>query len=146
MTKQHYRHVAVMAEDTAFGQGLGEAIRATATLAGIDMNEQTFKRDTARSAAHAQEGAARQARCDRGRRLRPHGPARYLGVTQARSAGYKGDIVLGWDYINEAFWKATGKHGVGVIWPTFSSPTLHLTPAGPDVQARSSRRSTSTSR
>ena len=46
MTKQHYRHVAVVAEDTAFGQGLGEAIRATATLAGIDMSEQTYQRDT----------------------------------------------------------------------------------------------------
>ena len=59
------------------------------------------------------------------------GPARYLGVTQARGAGYKGDIVLGWDYVNEAFWKATGKHGVGVIWPTFSSPTL-----APDIRGR----------
>ena len=38
--------------------------------------------------------------------------------------------MLGWDYVNDAFWKATGKHGVGVIWPTFSAPTLHLTNTG----------------
>ena len=37
MAKQKYGHVAVISEDTAFGKGLGEAIRATATLAGIDM-------------------------------------------------------------------------------------------------------------
>jgi branched-chain amino acid transport system substrate-binding protein len=130
MSKQHYGRVAVMAEDTAFGQGLGEAIRATATLAGIDMNEQTFRRDTrdlrptlkkvlpGEPDAIVVVGSGRD------------GPARYLGVTQTRSAGYKGDIVLGWDYVDEAFWKATGKLGVGAIWPTFSSPTLHLTSAG----------------
>ena len=57
-------------------------------------------------------------------------PAGTTAVAQARAAGFKGDIVLGWDYVDEAFWKATGKHGVGVIWPTFSAPTLHLTAVG----------------
>ena len=129
MTKQHYRHVALLAEDTAFGQGFGEIVRATSTLAGIDMNAQTFPRDTSdlrptlkkvlpgKPAAIVLVGSTA-------------GSARYLGVTQARSAGYKGDIVLGWDYLDKAFWKATGKLGVGAIWPTFSSPTLHLTSAG----------------
>ena len=87
------------------------------------MGEQMYQRDTPRPAPHAQEGAAGQARRDRGRR-RTRRPARYLAVSQARAAGYKGDIVLGWDYVDEAFWKATGKRGVGVIWPTFSAPAL----------------------
>ena len=38
--------------------------------------------------------------------------------------------MLGWDYVNDEFWKSTGKHGVNVIWPTFSAPTLRLTAAG----------------
>ena len=57
-------------------------------------------------------------------------PGRTLAITQARGAGYEGDIVLGWDYVDEAYWKATGKQGVGVIWPTFSAPKLELTSAG----------------
>ena len=32
--------------------------------------------------------------------------------------------------VSSKFWKATGKQGVGVIWPTFSPPTLHLTSTG----------------
>jgi branched-chain amino acid transport system substrate-binding protein len=129
MVKQHYGHVAILAEDTAFGQGLGEAIRATATLAGVDMKEQSFARDTRdlrpalRKVLPGKPDAIVIAASD-------SRPAEYLGVTQPRAAGYKGDIVLGWDYVDDAFWKATGKHGVGVIWPTFSAPTLRLTSAG----------------
>jgi branched-chain amino acid transport system substrate-binding protein len=130
MTKRGYRRVAVLGEDTAFGHGLGEAIRASATLAGIDMNEETFRRDshdlrpTLEKVLPSKPDALVVVASELG------GPARYLGVTQARKAGYKGDIVLGWDYVDEAFWKATGKFGVGAIWPTFSSPTLHLTSVG----------------
>jgi branched-chain amino acid transport system substrate-binding protein len=128
LTKQHYRHVAVIAEDTAFGKGLGEAIRATGTLAGIDMAEQEYPRDThdlrptlkkvLPSKPDAIVVAAHSA------------PALYLAVTQTRAAGFKGDIVLGWDYVDDAFWKATGKRGVGVIWPTFSVPASDYTSAG----------------
>jgi branched-chain amino acid transport system substrate-binding protein len=128
MVKQHYGHVTVVAEDTAFGRGLGEAIRATATLAGIDMAEQTYPRDshdlrpTLKKVLPAKPDAIVLAALD--------APALYLGVTQARAAGYKGDIVLGWDYVDDAFWKATGKRGVGVIWPTFSPPAADYTSVG----------------
>jgi branched-chain amino acid transport system substrate-binding protein len=129
MSKQRYRHVAVLGEDTAFGHGLGEVIRATATLAGIDMNEQTFRRDTSDLRPTLKKVLPRKPDAIVVVGSVPHA-ARYLGITQARKAGYKGDIVLGWDYINAAFWKATGKLGVGAIWPTFSPPTLHLTTVG----------------
>ena len=133
MTKQHYRHVAVVAEDTAFGQGLGEAIRATATLAGIDMGEQIYQRDT-----HDLRPTLKKvlpAKPDAIVVAAHEAPALYLGVTQARAAGYKGDIVLGWDYVDDAFWKATGKRGVGVIWPTFSAPPRRFHLGGHDVHA-----------
>jgi branched-chain amino acid transport system substrate-binding protein len=128
MKKQRYRHVAVVSEDTAFGQGLGEAIRATATLAGIDMTEQVYKRDshdlrpTLKKVVPAKPDAIVLAAHEP--------PALYLGITQARAAGYKGDIVLGWDYVDDPFWKATGKRGVGVIWPTFSAPAKDYTAVG----------------
>jgi branched-chain amino acid transport system substrate-binding protein len=128
MAKQHYRHVTVVAEDTAFGNGLGEAIRATATLAGIDMTVGTYARDT-----HDLRPALRKvlpAKPDAIVMAAYEAPGLYLGVEQARAAGYKGDIVLGWDYVDEKFWKATGKRGVGVIWPTFSAPAMDYTAAG----------------
>lgn len=131
MKKRGYRKVAVMAEDTAFGQGLGEVVRLTAIKAGIDVNEQIFPRDThdlrstLKRILPGKPDAVVLAAADVAGRV-----ALFLGITQARAAGYKGDIVLGWDYINDTFWKATGKHGVGVIWPTFSAPKLHLTAAG----------------
>jgi branched-chain amino acid transport system substrate-binding protein len=128
MSKRRYRHVAVVAEDTAFGQGLGEAIRATATLAGIDMSEQTYARDTHDLRSTFKKVLA--AKPDAIVAASHEAPALYLVVSQARAAGYKGDIVLGWDYVDDAFWKATGKRGVGVIWPTFSAPAGDFTSAG----------------
>jgi branched-chain amino acid transport system substrate-binding protein len=128
MAKQHYRHVTVLSEDTAFGKSIGEVIRATGTLAGIDMAEQEYPRDT-----HDLRSTLRKALLSKPDAivLAAHSPpALYLGVTQARAARYTGDIVLGWDYVNEAFWKATGKSGVGVIWPTFSAPPKAFTSTG----------------
>jgi branched-chain amino acid transport system substrate-binding protein len=129
MKAEDYRHVALIADDTAFGRGLGGTIQATATLAGIDMVSQEFKRDTHDLRPKLKQVLARKPDA----LVITAGPTtvgRTLGVTQARTAGFKGDIVLGWDYVDSDFWKATGKHGVGVIWPTFSAPTLHLTSAG----------------
>jgi branched-chain amino acid transport system substrate-binding protein len=129
MTKQHYRRVAVVAEDTAFGRGLGEAIRATATLAGIDVSEQTYKRDTRDLRPTLKK--VLPAKPDAIVAASHEAPALYLVVSQARAAGYKGDIVLGWNYVDpDAFWKATGKRGVGVIWPTFSAPAADYTAVG----------------
>jgi branched-chain amino acid transport system substrate-binding protein len=128
LVMRKYSRVAVIEEDTDFGRGLGGAIRAGATLAGIEVFADQFKRD------------ARDVRPNL-RRLLTHKPdalviaaavmpAPLLAITQARSLKYTGDIVLGWDYVDETFWKSTGKQGVGAIWPTFSAPTLHLTATG----------------
>jgi branched-chain amino acid transport system substrate-binding protein len=130
MTKQHYEHVALLAEDTAFGQGLGEAIRATATLAGIDMSEHIYKRDSHDLRPTLKKVMASRPKADAIVLASHDAPALYLGVSQSRTAGFKGDIVLGWDYVDDPFWKATGKRGVGVIWPTFSAPASDYTAVG----------------
>jgi branched-chain amino acid transport system substrate-binding protein len=129
LTKRGYRHVAIIADDTAFGQVAGGVIRTTATAAGIDVVVREFKRDSHDVRPSLKSVLARKpdALVIAGG---PYTPARTFSIKQARALGYKGDIVLSWDYVNEAFWKATGKAGVGVIWPTFSAPTLHLTAAG----------------
>jgi branched-chain amino acid transport system substrate-binding protein len=138
MSRRKYRRIAIVAEDTAFGQGLGETILATATDAGMKVSARAFPRDTRdlrpvlkRVLAGKPDALVIAAAVV---------PARTLAVTQARTGGFKGDIVLGWDYVDEAFWKATGKHGVGVIWPTFSAPTLRLTAAGETFKRLYSKR------
>jgi branched-chain amino acid transport system substrate-binding protein len=128
--KRGYKRVALISEDTAFGKGLGEAIRASATLAGVEVLAQEFKRDVRDLRPMLKPVLAGKPDALVIVAAAADAPARMLGVTQTRSAGYEGDIVLGWDYVNDAFWKATGKHGVGVIWPTFSAPTLRLTSVG----------------
>lgn len=128
MIKRGYTRVALIAENTAYGQGLGETIRAGATLAGIDVNAEAFPRDS-----HDLRPILKRLLARKPQTLMVIAevtPGRTLAITQARGAGFGGDIVLGWDYVNDEFWKATGKHGVNVIWPTFSAPTLRLTAAG----------------
>jgi branched-chain amino acid transport system substrate-binding protein len=127
-----YREVAIIADDTAFAQSLGGTIRASSADAGIDMRAHTFKRDTRdlRGALKALLAAKPNKPDALVITANPYIATRYTAIQQARAVGYKGDIVLGWDYLDDAFWKATGKAGVGVIWPTFSAPMLHLTPTG----------------
>jgi branched-chain amino acid transport system substrate-binding protein len=128
MIKRGYKHVALIADDTAASKGLGESIRAPATLAGIDVVTKEFTRETRDLRPTLSTVLA----------AKPEAlviatvltPAGSLAVAQARASGFKGDILLGWDYVDDAFWKAAGKHGVGVIWPTFTAPTLHLTSVG----------------
>jgi branched-chain amino acid transport system substrate-binding protein len=128
MIKRNYTRVALIAEDTAYGRGLGETLRAKLTLAGIDTAVLGFARD-----AHDLRPVLKPLLARKPQALMVIAevtPGRTLAITQARGAGFKGDIVLSWDYVNEDYWKATGKHGVGVIWPTFSAPKLELTGAG----------------
>jgi branched-chain amino acid transport system substrate-binding protein len=128
MQKRGYTQIGLLAEDTAFGQGEGGAIRSTATLANIDVMAQTYKRET-----HDLRPVLKKilpAKPDALVLASSEAPALYLGVTQARAAGFKGDIVLSWDYVDAAFWKAVGKRGVGVIWPTFSAPASDYTAVG----------------
>ncbi len=145
MQTRRYRHVALLADDTAFGRGLSGAIRATSPVAGIDVRLQEFKRDL-----HDLRPALKSALAGKPDALviaaAPGHPARLLAISQARAGGYKGDIVLGWDYVDEAFWKATGKSGVGRHLAHVLGPDAASDRRGTDVQARVHRSATSISR
>jgi ABC-type branched-subunit amino acid transport system substrate-binding protein len=128
MKARGYHKVAIIEEDTAFGQGLGEGIRSTATLAGMSVQAAVYKRDS-----HDLRPQLKPLLANKPDALLVAGaipPALTLAITQARALGYRHDILLGWDYVDERFWKATGASGTRVIWPTFSAPSLHLTNAG----------------
>jgi branched-chain amino acid transport system substrate-binding protein len=61
--------------------------------------------------------------------------SRNLLVAQARDAGYKGDIIAGFDFPTQSdFWEATGEKGIGVVYPTFFvKGQLPLTKTGEKV-------------
>lgn len=64
--------------------------------------------------------------------------SRNLIINQAREAGFKGDIVAGWDYTTTPdFWQTTKSNGVGVVYPTFFvKGHLPLTKTGETVNAQ----------
>ena len=137
MTRRGYTRVAIVAENTPYGQGLGETISARPRS-----RASTSPRRFPRGSHDLRPSSSACSATSRTRSWSPptSRPARTLAITQARGAGYKKDIVLGWDYVDEAFWKATGKHGVGVIWPTFSAPKLRLTDTGTAFKQRFTKR------
>ena len=132
MKARGYRTVAIVKDDTAYSQGLGTSLGAAATQAGITARTVVYKRDS-----HDLRPQLRGLLARKPDALIVAGvvaPGLTLAITQARALGYRNDILLGWDFVDDAFWKATGKHGTGVIWPTFSAPAAPHD-RRPDVQA-----------
>jgi branched-chain amino acid transport system substrate-binding protein len=128
MKARGYATVAIVEDDTAYSKGLGNGIRDAATAAGITAETVVYKRDSHDLRPQLKGLIARKPDA-----LIVAGvvaPGLTLAITQARALGYRDDILLGWDFVDDAFWKATGKQGTGVMWPTFSAPSLHLTNVG----------------
>jgi ABC-type branched-subunit amino acid transport system substrate-binding protein len=128
MKARGYRTVAIVKDDTAYSQGLGTSLSAAAAVEGMKAETVVYKRDS-----HDLRPQLRGLLARKPDALIVAGvvaPGLTLAITQARALGYRKDILLGWDFVDDKFWKATGKDGKGVIWPTFSAPSLHLTTAG----------------
>ena len=109
MKRQEYRHVALIADDTAFGRGLGGTIQATATLAGIDIASQEFKRDAHDLRPTLKRVLARKPRCARDRRSPDHARrALWASRRRARPAS-RATSCSAWDYIDDALLEGDGK-------------------------------------
>lgn len=63
--------------------------------------------------------------------------SRNLIINQARQAGFKGDIIAGWDYTTTPdYWQTVKDNGVGVVYPTFyAAGKLPLTRTGDNLAA-----------
>jgi ABC-type branched-subunit amino acid transport system substrate-binding protein len=50
---------------------------------------------------------------------------------QVPESGLKSQIVGSWDYpTTQQYWKTAGKNGIGIIYATFTAPSVQLTPTG----------------
>lgn len=126
---QGYGKVVVLAEDTAYGIGFADAFRdAMASVDGVDLEVVQFQAQTQDLAAQMSRIAA----------MRPDVvivqavfAATNLSIKQGREVGLQSEIVTGWDWpLLPDFWDTVGEAGVGVIYPTFSDPSLTVTPTG----------------
>lgn len=124
-----YKKVVVLAEDTAYGLGFAKAFEdAAKALPGLSLEVVQFQAQTQDLTAHMSKVAA----------SRPDAvivqtvfAATNLSIKQGREVGLKADIITGWDWpLLPDFWPTVGEAGAGVIYPTFSDPSMMVTPTG----------------
>jgi branched-chain amino acid transport system substrate-binding protein len=125
-----YKKVVVLAEDTAYGLGFAEAFEKAAAqaLPELSLEIVQFQAQTQDLTAHMSKIAASQPDAVI---VQTVFAATNLSIKQGREVGLKADIVTGWDWpLLPDFWPTVGEAGVGVIYPTFSDPTMTVTPVG----------------
>jgi branched-chain amino acid transport system substrate-binding protein len=124
-----YKKVVVLAEDTAYGLGFAKAFEEAVKAApGVTLEVVQFQAQTQDLTAVMSKVAA----------SRPDAvivqtvfSATNLSIKQGREVGLKADIITGWDWpLLPDFWSTVGEAGVGVVYPTFSDPSLNVTATG----------------
>lgn len=137
LQKRGYRNVAVMAENTDYGTGFSNALAESGRGVAISVTVETFPA----TATDLQPEILKL------RRAQPPidllvvasvYQAAYLIPRQARELGLRADIMAGWDYPGWSpdWWKIVGRHGVGVMYPTFYSKKMKLTARGEAFRKR----------
>lgn len=124
-----YKQVVVLAEDTAYGLGFAEAFeKAMAGREGIEIETVQFQAQTQDLTAPLSRIAST---VPDAMIVQGVFAATNLSIKQAREVGLKSDIIAGWDWpLLPDYWGAVGEAGVGVIYPTFSDPSLNVTDTG----------------
>jgi len=127
---QGYGNVVVLAEDTAYGIGFADAFREAMDSSGSSANLEIVQFE-----AQTQDLTATMSRVSA---MQPDVvivqavfAATNLSIQQGREVGLRADIVTGWDWpLLPDYWDTVGSAGEGVIYPTFSDPSLNVTPTG----------------
>lgn len=128
---QGYKHIAVMAEDSAYGTGFADGMTKVATPEGIQVTTRVFPAESMDLSPQLLEIKSLTPPVDMVLIAAVYQPM-YLIPKQAREVGLTCDIMAGWDYPgwSPEYWETTGETGVGVFYPTFYSKELSLTPLG----------------
>jgi branched-chain amino acid transport system substrate-binding protein len=124
-----YEKVVVLAEDTAYGLGFAQSFQeAMAEAPDIDLEIVQFQAQTQDLTAQMSSVAASQPDAVI---VQTVFAATNLSIKQGREVGLTADIITGWDWpLLPDFWETVGEAGVGVIYPTFSDPSMNVTPTG----------------
>lgn len=124
-----YKKVVVLAEDTAYGLGFAKAFeKAAKTLPGLSLEIVQFQAQTQDLTPQMSKVAASKPDAVI---VQTVFAATNLSIKQGREVGLTADIITGWDWpLLPDFWPTVGKAGVGVIYPTFSDPSMKVTSVG----------------
>jgi ABC-type branched-subunit amino acid transport system substrate-binding protein len=124
-----YKKVVVLAEDTAYGLGFAKAFEgAVKALPDVSLDVVQFQAQTQDLTAVMSKVAASKPDVVI---VQTVFAATNLSIKQGREVGLKADIITGWDWpLLQDFWPTVGEAGVGVVYPTFSDPSLNVTPTG----------------
>lgn len=124
-----YKKVVVLAEDTAYGLGFAKAFETAAkALPDLSLEVVQFQAQTQDLTAHMSKIAASKPDAVI---VQTVFAATNLSIKQGREVGLKADIITGWDWpLLPDFWSTVGDAGVGVIYPTFSDPSMTVTLVG----------------
>lgn len=125
-----YKKIVVLAEDTAYGLGFAKSFEEAAkkSLPDVSLEVVQFQAQTQDLTAHMSKIAASQPDAVV---VQTVFAATNLSIKQGREVGFKSDIITGWDWpLLPDFWPTVGEAGIGVIYPTFSDPSMTVTPSG----------------
>lgn len=126
-----YKNVAALVEDTAYGIGFGDALKAAVKPGDFKLNVVQFQAQTQDLTA---ELSKIQADSPDALVIVSVYAAQNIGINQARELGFKGDIIAGAGLISSDFWPTVGKNGIGVIYTDFFDNSLGLTTEGQRAQ------------
>ena len=130
--QKNYKTIAVMFETTAFGSGFADAIEKEAKAAGIKVYSVAFPAEATDLKPQLLELKAKSPNPEL-LIIASVYQAMYLIPKQAFEIGLapKCDILCSWDWPTYPdFWEAMGEKGVGVMYATFESAKLKLSPLG----------------
>ena len=133
LQEKGYEKVAILAEDTDYGIGAGEAIKEGAGDS-MDVELIQFPSETQDLTPQLSKLAAQDPPPDATIIASTLAP-QFSFYNQAAEVGLPGDKIAGWDSVTQPdFWKTVGDNGVGVVYPTFYASSLELTKTGQDFQ------------
>lgn len=126
-----YRRVAILAEDTDFGIGFANELKAAAEADGaysVDVIQYSQKSEdlTPQLSKLAAQSPGPDATI-----IASTVAPQYTFFKQAAEVGLGGDKLSSYDAVTQPdFWPIAGQDGVGVVYPTFLARGMRLTPTG----------------
>ncbi len=129
LIEKNYKSVVVLAEDTAYGTdyaaGLKAAIGNKVKVDIIDYQAQATDLSPVLGDL-AQRDPQPDAIVTAG-----NYQIIYNLQNQVPAAGLKSQIIGSWDYpTTPQYWETSGKNGIGIIYSSFTGPSMRLTPTG----------------
>ncbi|MHB8918362.1 MAG: ABC transporter substrate-binding protein, partial [Desulfocucumaceae bacterium] len=128
---QNYKNIAIMAEDSSYGTGFGNAMKKAVEKEGIKATLVVFPSNSMDLTPQLMDLKRANPQPELLVVASVYQPM-YLIPKQAKEVGLNAQVMAGWDYPSwsQDFWKTVGDAGKGILYPAFYSPKITLSPMG----------------